>query len=72
MQFSRIAPKAVFAAAAGVAIWRLLRAPRARHLWVQDIRNAGPECMNSPPRKWDRVDEMADESFPASDPPARY
>ncbi|WP_265499846.1 hypothetical protein [Paracoccus beibuensis] len=36
------------------------------------VRDAGPEEMASPPRDWDRVDEMSDESFPASDPPATY
>jgi len=35
------------------------------------IRDAGPENMSSPPRKWDKVDEAADQSFPASDPPSR-
>lgn len=34
-------------------------------------RSAGPEGMRSEPsREWDRVDQAADESFPASDPPA--
>lgn len=34
-------------------------------------RSAGPEGMRSEPRPtWDRVDQAADESFPASDPPA--
>lgn len=36
------------------------------------VRNAGPEELSLPPRRWDKVDEMADESFPASDPPATY
>lgn len=35
------------------------------------VRPAGPEAMQDPPERWDRVDEAADESFPASDPPAR-
>lgn len=34
-------------------------------------RSAGPDGMRSEPRRtWDRVDQAADESFPASDPPA--
>ena len=33
-------------------------------------RSAGPDGMNSKPRRmWDKVDQAADESFPASDPP---
>ena len=33
-------------------------------------RPAGPGAMKNPPRSWDKVDQAADESFPASDPPA--
>ncbi|MDR6952384.1 hypothetical protein J2X65_001739 [Ancylobacter sp. 3268] len=33
-------------------------------------RDAGPENMTNPPRAWDKVDQAADESFPASDPPS--
>lgn len=36
------------------------------------VRQSGPELMADPPRDWDEVDETSDESFPASDPPARY
>jgi hypothetical protein len=36
------------------------------------IRVAGRREMVDPPRHWDEVDEAADESFPASDPPATY
>jgi hypothetical protein len=32
-------------------------------------RSAGPEAMRDPPKQWDREDQAADESFPASDPP---
>lgn len=37
------------------------------------VRNAGPEEMTDKPRReWTAADETSDESFPASDPPARY
>lgn len=36
------------------------------------VRVAGRKEMDLPPRKWDNVDEEADESFPASDPPGNY
>ena len=36
------------------------------------VRQAGPSAMRDPPKKWDKVDEAVDESFPASDPPAKY
>jgi hypothetical protein len=36
------------------------------------VRNAGPESMQDPPKQWDQTDEASDESFPASDPPAKY
>lgn len=36
------------------------------------VRPAGPDAMRDPPRKWDKTDEASDESFPASDPPAKY
>ena len=72
------------AAAAGYGLVALLRrlrggssghAPalsgREDHVSSDDInatRVAGPGAMRDPPKSWDRVDEAADESFPASDP----
>lgn len=38
---------------------------------AQQVRDAGPEAMRSDPKRpWTPNDEAADESFPASDPPA--
>jgi hypothetical protein len=36
------------------------------------VRDAGPDAMKNPPKRWDPEDESSDESFPASDPPAKY
>jgi uncharacterized membrane protein YebE (DUF533 family) len=37
------------------------------------VRDSGPEAMaDKPSREWTKTDEASDESFPASDPPARY
>ena len=36
------------------------------------VRDAGPDAMANPPRRWEMVDQQADESFPASDPPGNY
>jgi hypothetical protein len=36
------------------------------------VRPSGPEAMRDPPKHWDEADERSDESFPASDPPAKY
>lgn len=36
------------------------------------VRSAGTEGMRSDPKKWDKIDEAGDESFPASDPPSTY
>ena len=33
------------------------------------VRPAGKDEMRDPPREWDALDEINDESFPASDPP---
>lgn len=36
------------------------------------VRASGPDEMRDKPASWDMVDERADESFPASDPPGTY
>jgi uncharacterized membrane protein YebE (DUF533 family) len=37
------------------------------------VRDAGPQAMaDKPKRTWEKVDEEADQSFPASDPPSNY
>jgi hypothetical protein len=36
------------------------------------VRNAGEDAMADKPAEWDEVDEAVDESFPASDPIAKY
>lgn len=36
------------------------------------VRDAGPDAMENPPKRWTEEDEASDESFPASDPPAKY
>ena len=61
-------------ATGAVATWALLRRQsRAGHgLPKPQVRNAGPEEMALPPRRWDMVDQQLDETFPASDPPGNY
>ncbi len=59
------------AAAAGYIGLRMVRRARLRkraHI-PTEVRPAGPEAMRDPPPDWDKVDQAADESFPASDPP---
>jgi hypothetical protein len=34
------------------------------------VRPAGKDAMRDPPKDWDKLDDVNDESFPASDPPS--
>jgi hypothetical protein len=56
--------------AGGVIAARHQSQSRQRRRAFPPVRDAGPENMRFAPASWDRVDEAADESFPASDPPA--
>lgn len=60
------------ALAAGAAVLAGMKGNRGRKRATPKVRDAGAEAMEHPPSTWDKVDEAADESFPASDPPARY
>jgi len=57
-------------AAAATAAGATVRAARDRKRGFTPVRDAGPENMKHAPDSWDRVDEAADQSFPASDPPS--
>jgi len=59
---------AIFGAAALAAYFLATR--RSSGVSFMPVRDAGPKSMQDPPRRWDKVDEAIDESFPASDPPA--
>ena len=37
---------------------------------LNQVRPAGPDAMRDRPGDWETTDEVGDESFPASDPPA--
>lgn len=75
MNAQRVGSKALvsisIAALVGGVTMALLRGQRRTYtLYFPHIRDAGPENMIDPPQDWDSVDEMMDQSFPASDPPA--
>lgn len=68
---------------AAVYAWRRMREPDSGHQGAafahgeiepanfDQTRSAGPDAMRDRPgEKWDKVDQAADESFPASDPPS--
>lgn len=63
----------VLLTAAAAAITAVLVRERIEHKRKRraftPVRNAGPDNMRHPPKRWDLVDECLDQSFPASDPP---
>lgn len=61
-----------FLLAASITGLGLLALSRTRASAPRRVRDAGPSQMRHPPAQWDSVDERADESFPASDPPGTY
>lgn len=58
--------------AALAGIWHQSRGGKIIEGAQSPVRDAGPEAMKDPPAEWDAIDEAADESFPASDPPGGY
>lgn len=72
------------AGVAGYGIWRAVRKQQEEASPAafaegensggnfSQVRSAGVDGMRSTPKRWDKVDEASDESFPASDPPSTY
>jgi hypothetical protein len=78
MQDGQEDPGAVETAGMGIGLalaeefrWTLEGIPGTAPPATGAVRPAGPDSMRDPPQEWDKVDEAADQSFPASDPPAR-
>lgn len=65
-----------------LAVNQLSKSRRKHHAAFDDdqrydtptaVRDAGPEAMRDKPNEnWSSVDQAADQSFPASDPPSTY
>ncbi len=72
--------KLAVAGAAGYALYKYatrdqeepLAATAGNGAACPPVRDAGPENMQSKPKRWSKTDEAIDESFPASDPPSTY
>lgn len=64
-------PRSEFAPEDGAAAMPQGRKPGPKDSPVQ-VRNAGEDSEAEAPKNWDDVDEAVDESFPASDPGAKY
>ncbi len=75
MTFTRPALALLVIGLAGTA-YALRPRPERRRIATKSpfepVRNAGPEEMAIKPSNWSLEDEISDESFPASDPPATY
>ncbi len=84
MTLGKVALGAAAVTSAAVFAWRRLREDDTGHDGApafapgehahdnfDQTRSAGPEGMrDNPGDDWDKVDQAADESFPASDPPS--
>jgi hypothetical protein len=69
--------KMAAAGAVGYALYKYATKDEARTATAEpsnftNVRDSGPEHMNTPPPRWSKTDEAIDESFPASDPPSTY